>query len=93
MPKRTKNSRMCVFCRKKGDPAAFLRIVRLPDGTVILDKSGHINGRGAYICPSSLCLNGARKSRAFDRALKASVPDNVYSAIADLIEGKDDVHY
>lgn len=92
MPKRTKNSRMCVFCREKKDPSAFLRIVRLPDGTVTLDETGRLNGRGAYICPSSVCLEGARKSRVFDRALKISVPESIYSVLADWIRGKNDVN-
>lgn len=89
MPKRTKNPRMCVFCREKCDPSTLLRVVRLPDGTVVADKTGRLNGRGAYICPSSSCLAGARKSKALDRALKVSVPEDLYSSLSDLLVDDD----
>ncbi|NCC95357.1 MAG: YlxR family protein [Synergistales bacterium] len=89
MPKRTKNPRMCVFCRKKDVPSAFLRIVRLPDGSVVWDKDGCLNGRGAYICPSLACLKGAIKSGALGRALKASIPDDVYDDLVKFVGVKD----
>lgn len=89
MPKRTKNPRMCVFCRKKDSPSSLLRIVRLPDGSIVWDREGRLNGRGAYICPSLACLKGAIKSGAFGRALKASISNDVYDELANFIGEKD----
>lgn len=89
MPKKTKNPRMCVFCRKKTTPSSFLRIVRLPDGSVVWDKDGRLNGRGAYICASLVCLTGAIKSGALGRSLKALISDDVYDDLANFIGGRD----
>lgn len=89
MPKRTKNSRMCVFCRKKDAPSSFIRVVRLPDRSVVLDKDGRLNGRGAYICPSLACLEGSRKSKSFSRALKTAISDDIYDILSRFIGDKD----
>ena len=44
--------RQCMGCRERRDKRDLLRVVRGTDGTVSLDFSGKLNGRGAYICPS-----------------------------------------
>jgi predicted RNA-binding protein YlxR (DUF448 family) len=51
----------------------MLRVVRTPEGEVELDISGKKNGRGAYICGDMEAIKKARKTKAFDRALKVSL--------------------
>ena len=34
----------------------LIRVVRPPEGSVMLDRTGKAAGRGAYVCPSSACL-------------------------------------
>lgn len=36
---------------------------------------------GAYICPSVECLKKARRTKAIERSLDISIPDEVYDAI------------
>jgi len=38
----------------------LVRLVRNPDGTVMLDARGSAPGRGAYVCPETSCLEQAR---------------------------------
>ena len=42
--------RTCVVCRGKRPKQELLRIVRTPEGEVLADASGRLNGRGGYVC-------------------------------------------
>ena len=73
--------RQCVGCRVMKDKKALIRVVKTPDGTIVLDSTGKRAGRGAYVCPDSACLKKARKSRALERAFALEIPDAVYDAL------------
>ena len=42
-------TRTCVICRERRKKYDLLRIVRTPEGQVVFDRSGRLDGRGAYI--------------------------------------------
>ncbi len=69
--------RQCMGCRERKDKRAMLRVVRKTDGTVALDFSGKLNGRGAYVCPDPECMKKAQKSRALERCLETPIPEDV----------------
>ena len=48
----------------------LVRIVRTPEGDVILDPSNRANGRGAYISLSVEVAETAKKKRIFDKVFK-----------------------
>ena len=73
--------RTCCGCRSTSGKAGLIRIVRTPEGTVILDRTGRANGRGAYIHADAVCLEKARKTKAPDRSLKCTVPEEIYREI------------
>ena len=66
--------RQCVGCREMKEKKSLLRIVRTPEGEVLLDATGKKSGRGAYVCPDPACLARARKSKALERAFSAALP-------------------
>ena len=78
--------RQCMGCRERMDKRALIRVVRTPEGNVQLDFSGKLNGRGAYICPKAECLKKAQKSKALDRSLEVTIPDEVYARLEKEIE-------
>ena len=41
--------RTCISCRENKDKRDLLRIVKTPEGEVLIDSTGRMNGRGAYI--------------------------------------------
>ena len=73
--------RQCVGCREMKDKKALLRIVKTPEGEILLDSTGKRSGRGAYVCPDPECLQKARKSRALERAFDTAIPAEVYDAL------------
>jgi uncharacterized protein len=79
------NYRRCVSCRRIGPKADFWRLVRIyPDRTVSLDEG---MGRSAYLCPQADCLRQAQKKSRLGRALKATVPEAIYQALWQRLEG------
>jgi len=55
--------RQCLGCKGVFPRHELLRLVKLPDGTIRFDASGHAHGRGGYVCPEITCLRKASKSR------------------------------
>ena len=41
--------RSCIGCGTKKDKKDLIRIVRTPDGDIVLDRTGKKAGRGAYV--------------------------------------------
>lgn len=76
--------RQCLGCNEHKPKKELLRVVRTPEGEILLDFTGKKSGRGAYICRDAACLKRARKSKRIDRALDVTVPDEVY----DRMEGE-----
>ncbi|MBP3620358.1 MAG: YlxR family protein [Lachnospiraceae bacterium] len=75
-------NRQCIGCREMKPKIELVRVIRTPEGDICLDKTGKKNGRGAYICQNSECFNKAKKSKGIERALKVSIPDEIYDAIS-----------
>jgi len=73
--------RRCVGCRESKCKNDLMRVLKTPENTVIFDDTGKKNGRGAYVCPSVECFRNARKTKAFERSLDISIPEEVYDDI------------
>ena len=41
--------RTCVVTKERCPKKELIRVVRTPEGNVIIDESGKANGRGAYL--------------------------------------------
>ncbi len=78
--------RQCLGCNEHKPKKEMLRVLRTPEGEIILDFTGKKSGRGAYICPKASCLKRARKSRRIDRALECDIPEEVYDAMEKALE-------
>ena len=81
--------RQCMGCRERKPKREMIRVVRGTDGTVSLDFGGKMNGRGAYICPDMECLKKAIRSKALDRSLEVTIPEQVYDRLQKEMEVKD----
>ncbi len=73
--------RTCLACGSKAGKKDLVRIVRTPEGDVLVDLTGKRNGRGAYVCPTSECFERAVRKGRFASALRANVTED---AIDDL---------
>jgi predicted RNA-binding protein YlxR (DUF448 family) len=66
--------RTCIACRETKSKRELIRIVLLPDGTVAVDETGKMNGRGAYLCRRHACWQKALERGSLNRALRTSLP-------------------
>ena len=81
--------RQCMGCRERKNKRDMIRVVRQTDGTVSLDFSGKLNGRGAYVCPDPECLKKCRKTRSLDRCLEVTITEEVYDRLTKEMEGSN----
>ncbi|CAM3893143.1 YlxR family protein [Cohnella lubricantis] len=85
--------RKCVACQEMMPKKELIRIVRSPEGDIQIDLTGKRSGRGAYLCGKTSCFKLAKKSKAFERALKVPVSSDIYDRLeADFIKVEDEFH-
>ena len=80
--------RMCVATHTKYPKNELLRVVRTPEGKVMVDDSSKqkLNGRGCYIKKDVNVIEEARKTGILDKELETYVPDEIYNELVDLAE-------
>lgn len=74
--------RTCICCRTAKPKKELLRIVRTEEGFV-LDFSGKLNGRGAYVCNDEKCFNRLKKQKALNRAFSENVSETDYKRVEE----------
>jgi predicted RNA-binding protein YlxR (DUF448 family) len=80
--------RQCLGCNAHKPKRELLRVVRTPEGEIVLDFTGKKSGRGAYICRDVKCLRRARKSRRIENSLQVSIPEQVYDNMERELENE-----
>lgn len=81
--------RQCIGCREMKSKKEMMRVLRTPEGEILLDTTGRKNGRGAYLCRSMECLNKAVKNQGIQRSLKTEIPKEVYDNLKKEFEKLD----
>ena len=77
MPKRRPEHqplRTCAVCRDVHPKRSMTRVVRLADGSILVDPTGKAPGRGTYLCEQAACREPKALAAGIQRALGASVP-------------------
>ena len=70
--------RRCTGCSEHFPKKELIRVLRTPSGEIVLDLTGKMSGRGAYICKKAECLKKARKAKRLEFSLECAIPDEVY---------------
>lgn len=73
--------RKCIVCGNLYDKNDLLRIVNNKDLGVVIDETGKLNGRGAYICKNEACLKDVRKNNKLSRVFKQKIDDKLYEEL------------
>lgn len=80
--------RTCMGCNEKKPKKELVRIVKNKEGQIFLDKTGKLDGRGAYICNSSECLEKIIKSKRLEKVLESKISEEVYNNLRGVIVDK-----
>jgi predicted RNA-binding protein YlxR (DUF448 family) len=78
--------RTCIGCRSTSSKREFVRVVRTPEGAVVLDALAKLAGRGAYICARPECWSEALKKDRLAHALRATISQADREALGQQIE-------
>ena len=82
-PVRNIPTRRCTGCGEHFPKNTLIRVLRTPEGEIILDMTGKKNGRGAYICKNAACLKKARKSRRIESSLECHISEELYTKMEE----------
>ena len=88
MPKKIP-MRQCVGCGDMHNKKEMMRVLKTPEGGIVLDKTGKKNGRGAYLCMTKECLIKAQKNKGLERSFKMSIPNDVYDSLKKEFDEED----
>ncbi len=77
--------RSCVITKEKLPKGELVRVVKTTDNTVVVDLTGKLNGRGAYLKKDKEVFEKARKTKILERHLETSINDSVYDELDKLI--------
>ena len=77
--------RSCVITGEKLPKKDLIRVVRTPEGTVIVDETGKANGRGAYLKKDIETFEKAETSKILNKKLEVEVPSSIYEELKNKI--------
>ncbi len=80
--------RTCMGCNQKKDKKDLIRIVKNKEGIICVDKTGKLDGRGAYICDKLECLDRVIKSKRLERVLETKISQEIYESLRGVILDK-----
>lgn len=90
MPKTKKIPlRKCTGCGEIKPKKELIRVIRTPEDTVEIDRTGKKNGRGAYLCDNIACFLKAKKSHAIERSLEITFSEELYEALEKEMTAND----
>ncbi len=78
--------RTCVVTHEKLPKQELIRVVRTPEGNVVIDTTGKTNGRGAYLKKDLSVFEKAKKSGVLSRHLEVNVPDEIFESLKDFVK-------
>lgn len=64
----------------------LIRIVKLADGTVEVDRTGKKSGRGTYVCQNPECRDNALKVEHLAKALNTNISQDMILHIKEELE-------
>ena len=72
----------------KTEKSRSYRIVKNKSNEINVDKTGKMEGRGAYICDDIKCLEKVIKNRRLERALDIKISQEIYESLRGVILDK-----
>lgn len=79
--------RRCTGCAEHFPKMELIRVLRTPEGNIVLDTTGKKSGRGAYLCKNPACLKKAKKARRLEASLECEIPEEVFIRLEEELTG------
>ena len=85
---RKQPQRTCMGCNSKKDKKDFIRIVKNKENEINIDRTGKMEGRGAYICDNIECLERLIKSKRLEKIFDMKISEEIYKSLRGVILDK-----
>lgn len=73
--------RTCVVSHEKYPKKELIRVVRTPEGNVVVDATGKQNGRGAYLKKDKEVIEKAKSTKILERHLEINIDNSIYEEL------------
>lgn len=73
--------RTCVISKEKLPKNELIRVVRTPEQKIVIDETGKVNGRGAYLKKDAEIIEKAKKNKVLDKHLEISIPEEIFDEL------------
>ena len=80
--------RTCMGCNEKREKKQLIRIVKNKMNEISLDRTGKLEGRGAYICDNIQCLEKVIKSKKLEKIFDITISSEIYENLRGVILDK-----
>ena len=80
--------RTCMGCNEKKGKKELIRIVKNKNNEITIDKTGKLEGRGAYICDDIKCLDKIINSKRLEKIFDIKISDEIYENLRGVILDK-----
>ena len=80
--------RTCMGCNVKKDKKEFIRIVKNKENEINIDKTGKMEGRGAYICDNIECLEKLIKTKRLEKVFDMKISEEIYENLRGVVLDK-----
>lgn len=77
--------RTCIGCNTKNDKRNLVRIVKTNNGEINIDRTGKMDGRGAYLCNNIECLERAKKAKKLERVFEMDIEEKIYEELRGVL--------
>ena len=80
--------RTCMGCNEKKAKNDLIRIVKNKNDEINIDRTGKLDGRGAYICDNVQCLEKIIKSKRLEKIFDKEISNEIYEKLRGVILDK-----
>lgn len=74
-------ARKCIVCNIRLPKPELIRIVTDGNNTPVLDRTGKIQGRGAYICRTATCEKSNLSKKRIEYSLRTDMTDDRWAKL------------
>lgn len=79
--------RKCVATNEQLSKKELIRVVKNKEGEIMIDPTGKLNGRGAYLKRSLEAIELAKKKRSLNKSLSCEIPEEIYEELKKYVNG------
>lgn len=78
--------RTCIITKEKLPKKELIRVVRTPEGEIVIDEIGKANGRGAYLKKNIEVIKKAKNNKVLNRVLEVELPNSIYEKLEEIVQ-------